>query len=325
MSTSQGEVALNPPSKPLPAIDTSAPSCQLHGMSSRRRFLHQSVATAAGALGLSAFGQQLKPQGENISFGLVTYMWGAEWDIPTIIANLTKLGVAGVELRVDHAHKVAPSMSPEQRAEVKKQFTEGGIEIVGMGTNAQFDSPDKAKLLTNIDVAKQYIKLSHDIGGSGVKVKPNNFHEKEGVTKEQTLEQIGKSLAELGDFALGFGQEIRLEIHGDVTDQGDILKIMQVANADNVRVCWNSNPVDVEGQGIEAKFALIKDYLGKTTHVRPLGDAKYPFAKLIKLLVESDYEGWVLMEAATKVEDKVLALGEQKALFDKYLAEARKV
>lgn len=311
----------------LPDVDSLPPACQLRGMSirTRRQFLHQSVATAAGALGLSAFAQQLKPQGENISFGLVTYMWGAEWDIPTIIANLTQLGISGVELRVDHAHKVSPTLSPEQRSEVKKQFTDGGIEIVGMGTNAAFDSPDKGKLLTNLDVAKQYIKLSHDIGGSGVKVKPDQLHEKEGVPKEKTLEQIGKSLAELGDFALGFGQEIRLEVHGQVTALPDIKKVMEVAAADNVRVCWNSNPADLEGDGLEKNFALVKEYLGRTTHVRPLGDEKYPFAKLIKLLTEADYEGWVLMEANTKVEDKVKALGEQKALFDKYLADARKV
>lgn len=291
----------------------------------RRHFLRQSVATAAGALGLSAFAQQLKPQGENISFGLVTYMWGAEWDVPTIIANLTELGISGVELRVDHAHKVSPTLSPEQRSEVKKQFGDGGIEIVGMGTNAAFDSPEKGKLLTNLDVAKQYIKLSHDIGGSGVKVKPDQLHEKEGIPKEKTLEQIGKSLAELGDFALGFGQEIRLEVHGQVTALPDIKKVMEIASADNVRVCWNSNPADLEGEGLEKNFALVKEYLGKTTHVRPLGDEKYPFAKLIKLLVEADYEGWVLMEANTKVEDKVKALGEQKVLFDKYLVDARKV
>jgi len=27
-------------------------------------------------------------------------MWGAEWDLPTLIANLKQLGIRGVELRV---------------------------------------------------------------------------------------------------------------------------------------------------------------------------------------------------------------------------------
>jgi hypothetical protein len=44
----------------------------------------------------------------------------------------------------------------------------------------------------------------------------------------------------------------------------------------------------------------------------------------MKLFVDADYDGWWLMEAASKPEDKVKALGEQKALFDKMLAEARR-
>lgn len=292
-------------------------------MNTRRRFLRQSVAAAAGSLGFSALAQQLKPQGENISYGLVTYMWGAEWDIPTIIKNLTSLGIGGVELRVDHAHKVSPALSPEERTKVREQFSDGGVEIVGMGTNCMFDSTDPAKVKENIELAKQYVKLSHDIGGSGVKVKPDKLHEKEGVPKEKTLEQIGKALAELGEYAVGFGQEIRLEVHGQVTDLADVRKVMEIANADNVRVCWNSNPADLNGEGIEKNFALVKDYLGRTTHVRKLNDSKYPFATLAKLLVEADYDGWVLCEAADKVEDKVAALGEQKTIWEKMVKEAR--
>jgi hypothetical protein len=40
--------------------------------------------------------------------------------------------------------------------------------------------------------------------------------------------------------------------------------------------------------------------------------------------VQADYDGWMLMEASSKPEDKVKALGEQKALWSKMMAEARK-
>jgi sugar phosphate isomerase/epimerase len=302
-------------------------------MNTRRHFIRKSAAAAASALGVSALERRaVAANGENISFGLCTYMWGSEWDVPAIISNLTDLKIRGVELRVEHAHKVEPALSPAQRAKVRAQFEEGGIEVVGIGTNAQFDSPDAAKLAANMDLAKQYIKLGHDVGGSGVKVKPNNFHDKkEGIPREKTLEQIGKSLAELGDFALGFGQEIRLEVHGDVTGLADIRRIMEIAKADNVRVCWNSNQADLEGEGLEKNFALVKDYLGHTTHIHELGGGgksshggPYPFDKLAKLLVDADYDGWVLMEAASKVEDRFTALGEQKDLWEKLVGTARR-
>lgn len=265
-----------------------------------------------------------------MAFGLCTYMWGADWDIPTLVTNLNRLDIRGVELRVEHAHKVEPGLSAQQRARVRAQFEAGGIEVVGMGTNAQFDSPDAAKLAANVELAKQYLRLSHDIGGSGVKVKPNNFHDKEGVPREKTLEQIGRSLAGLGEFALGFGQEIRLEVHGDVTGLADIRRIMEIAGEDNVRVCWNSNPADLLGDGIEKNFALVKDYLGRTTHIHELDGAArggkgapYPFATLARLLVEADYDGWVLMEASSKPEDRLKALGAQKEIWKRMVAEAR--
>jgi hypothetical protein len=161
-------------------------------------------------------------------------------------------------------------------------------------------------------------------------VRPNKLHEKEGVAKEKTLEQIGKSLAEVGDFAIGFGQEIRLEVHGGVTNLADIKTIMETAKADNVRVCWNSNPQDTENGGIEKNFALVKEFLGHTTHIHELnggGKAEngspYPYDKLFKLMVDADYEGWMLMEASSKPEDKVKALGEQKALWTEMIKKAR--
>jgi sugar phosphate isomerase/epimerase len=292
-------------------------------MRTRRHFLQHAV-TAAGAIGfVSLRGEPVRPARHSIEFGLCTYMWGAEWDLDTIIAHCARLGVRGVELRVEHAHRVSPALSSAQRAEVRAKFSEGKVTFVGMGTNAQFDSPDPAKLAANLDLAKQYLKLSHDLGGSGVKVKPNNLHVKEGIPKERTLAQIGKALAELGGFARGLGQEVRLEVHGEVSDLVDIQRVMEVAATDNVRVCWNSNAADLNGQGIEKNFARVRNYLGHTTHVHELDDPRYPYDKLAKLLVEANYEGWVLLEAATKVEDKAKALAAQKALWEKLLAAAR--
>ncbi len=291
----------------------------------RRQFIHTVFGAGVAA---SVLGQEskLSYKGDNIRFGLVTYMWAAEWDLPTLIENCKKAGVAGVELRVEHAHKVDPTLGDKQRKEVRSMFADGGVELIGMGTNFEFHSPDQDKVKVNIANAKDFIKLSHDIGGSGVKVKPNALPKE--VAKEKTLEQIGKSLAELGDYALGFGQEIRLEVHGGVTDLGDIRTVMEVAKCDNVRVCWNSNDKDLEGEGIEANFAKVKDYLGATLHMRELNDTKgkvkYPYDKLAKLLVDADWPGWACLEGHTPPKgDRVPGLIEQRELWQKMVKAAR--
>lgn len=291
-------------------------------MNTRRHFITTLLGSSAATGFLAAQEAKLSYKGENIQFGLVTYMWGADWDLPTLITNCQESDVLGVELRIQHAHQVEPTLSAPERLEVRKRFEDSPVKVLGMGTNAEFHSTDVAEVLKQIATAKDYIKLSHDIGGSGVKVKPNALPKD--VPVEKTLEQIGKSLAELGDHALGFGQEIRLEVHGGVCDLGHIKTIMEVAARDNVRVCWNSNDEDLKGEGIAANFAKVQPFLGKTTHIREVNEGKYPYDQLAKLLVEADYEGWILLEARSKPADRVAALAEQKKLFMNLITQARK-
>ena len=73
--------------------------------------------------------------------------------------------------------------SPRQRTEVKKRFAASPVVFVGTGTNECFDNPDPARLRQSIEAAKKFVRLSHDCGGSGVKVKPNDFHK--GVPRER--------------------------------------------------------------------------------------------------------------------------------------------
>ena len=50
-----------------------------------------------------------------------------------------------------------------------------------------------------------------------MKVRPNGLPKE--VPEEKTLEQIGKALRQVAAFGAGYGQEIRLEVHGrDTSD-----------------------------------------------------------------------------------------------------------
>lgn len=260
--------------------------------------------------------------GSQMKLGLVTYLWAKDWDIPTIIKNGTETNILGVELRVEHAHGVTLDLSAAQRAEVKKQFDDSPVEVVGMGTNQDYHSPDPEVMKASIERTKQWLQLSSDIGGSGVKVKPNAFPE--GVAKEKTLEQIGKALNELGQYAKDMGQQIRLEVHGRGTQQlPNIKAIMDYVENDGTTVCWNCNEQDLDGQGLEYNFNLVKDRFGDICHVRELNVGEYPYQQLMDLFVAMDYKGWILLECRTNPEDKVAALHEQREVFMKMIANAQ--
>ncbi len=292
--------------------------------SSRRQFLGCCAglaATSAWSLSTShAAATRLVP-GYDMAYGLVTYQWGKDWDLPTLIKNCDSANVAGVELRTTHAHGVEPTLSAKQRQAVRKAFQDSPVTLVGLGSNERFDNPDPAVVKKAIEATKAFVRLSHDVGSTGVKVKPDRFHPS--VPREKTIEQIGRALNELGDYGAGFGQQIRLEVHGQCAQLPTIKAIMEVAQNPNVAVCWNSNQQDLEGAGLAANYEMVKARFGATCHVRELDSKDYPYQQLIDLMVRDDYAGYVMIEASSQPADRVAALAAQVALFKKMVAAAQ--
>ena len=292
----------------------------------RRDFLKRSATLGAAALAAGRLEESLawaadKP-GSKMKLGLVTYLWAKDWDVSTILKNLEASGVLGIEPRTTHAHGIEPSLSPQQRKDLKRRFDDSPVTMVGLGSNENFDSPDPATLAKAIEATKDFVKLSHDVGGSGVKVKPNSFHK--GVSREKTIEQIGRSLNTVGKFAADYGQQIRLEVHGQCSPPPIMKQIMDVADHPNVYICWNSNSADLKGQGLEHNFNLLKDRFGATSHIRTLDDKGYPFQQLVDLMTKMDYDGWLLMECHTKCPaDPLQELARQQKLLEKMVAISR--
>lgn len=283
---------------------------------SRRSFLKSS---SLAALGLSSLAPILKAAPGTTKPGLVTYQWGTDWDLPTLIKNCESAGLLGLELRTTHGHSVEIPLSKNQRAEVKKRFDDSLVTCLGPGSNENFDNPDPAVLKKAIATSKAFLDLSRDIGGSGVKVKPDSFHK--GVDKEKTLEQIGKSFREVAKYGADIGQEVRMEVHGQCAPPAIMHQIVQIADHPNAKICWNSNPQDLEGEGFEHNFKLLRPFFGATCHIHELDGSyrPYPYDKLFKLLTATDYDGWCLFETSTKPEDRVKAMTENRQLFDQMI------
>src|SRR5438128_2729310 len=138
----------------------------------RRQFLQTGGALAfTGAARVStesaAAAEERPPR--NYRLGMVTYNIAARWDIPAILRVCKAVGISPVEMRTTHAHGVEPSLTKEQRKEIRKRFADAGIEIWGCGTVCEFHSPDAAVVQKNIETCKAFIELAADIGGRGVK------------------------------------------------------------------------------------------------------------------------------------------------------------
>jgi len=283
---------------------------------SRRSFIQKSLITGAGLALIDPFSAQAMMKKSKMKLGLVTYQWGKDWDLPTLIANCEKTGLLGVELRTEHAHGVETNLTASQRADVKKRFADSPVTCIGYGSNFEYHSTNPAEVKKNIEGTKEYIKLCKDIGATGIKVKPNNLPAE--VPKEKTITQIAASFNEIGKYAKDLGQLVRVEVHGNLTQEIPNMKaIFEQVTEKNVKMCWNCNDQDLLPPGLEANFNSVKKWFGDTVHIRELNVGDYPYQELMNLFIKMNYDGWILLEARTEPADRIAAMKEQLVIFNK--------
>lgn len=289
---------------------------------SRRKFLLTSAVAGTAALvpGLAAASKGRQKQETSIDLnknplkiGLMTYLLGRDWDIETVINNCTAAGFQSVELRTTHAHGVEVALTSAQRAEVKKRFSDSPLETISLASAFQYHSPDPAELKKNIEGTKEYTLLARDVGATGFRVFPNAFPE--GVPREKTMEQIGKALAEVGEYASNYGVEIRVCVHGSGTNSVPVIKkIIDYSQSQHVYVNWNCDASDTAGEGLVYNFNSVKDRI-KGVHLHDLHDPEYPYRHFFKLLSESGFKGYCNAEVSRVSCEPVEFMKVYKGLF----------
>jgi sugar phosphate isomerase/epimerase len=262
----------------------------------RRSFL---AAGPLAALAVPAATAREEGEKKPLKFrlGMVTYNVAATWNVPTILKVCKATGISPVELRTSHKHGVEPSLTKEERAEVRKRFSDAGVEIWGCGTTCEFHSPSEAEVKKQIETCKRFVELAADIGGKGVKVRPNNLPK--GIEPAKTLEQIGKALIPCGKAAADAGVEIWVEVHGHGTQHPPHMKtIMEHANHPKVGVTWNSNQADIKDGSVAEYFKLLAPWI-RSCHINEIykdTTGRYPYRELFTLLRGIGYDRVTLIE-----------------------------
>jgi len=78
---------------------------------SRRDFLNRGLCVTTGVVTAAALTScdsmktaKTEKHVAQTRFGFTTYQWGQDWDVPTLIANCSKAGVFGIELRTSQSY-----------------------------------------------------------------------------------------------------------------------------------------------------------------------------------------------------------------------------
>ncbi len=263
---------------------------------SRRDFLSTTAAGAAALALQPAIVSAAEPKAK-FKLGLVTYNVAAGWDLPTVLRICKSVGIAAVECRTTHKHGVEPKLNADERKKVKQQFADAGVVFWGSGSTCEFHSDQPAVVKKNIEDCKTFLSLVKDLGGTGVKVRPNGVAK--GMTVEKACEQIGTALKECGKAAADLGLEIWVEVHGNPTSIPKNMKsIMDTCAHPAVGVTWNSNATDVQNGSIAESFEMLAKHI-KSCHITDLTNdkaGKYPYRDLFARFSKLGYDRYTLCE-----------------------------
>ncbi len=280
---------------------------------SRRSFL---AATSAATL--AGIARSETPKVPKFQLGLVTYNVVQSWDLPAILKVCQANGFAAVECRTTHKHGVEPKLTADERKTVKQQFADAGVKFWGSGSICEFHSADKSVVAKNVEDCKKFVQLVADLGGKGVKVRPNGVAK--GMSVEAACNQIGDALKLCGNAAADAGVEIWVEVHGAMTAIPKNMKaIMDSCGHKSVGVTWNSNPTDIVDGSIAEGFELLKSHI-KSCHINDLTNdkaGKYPYRDLFQRLQGIGYDRYTLCEVGKSydVETGTQFLKEYRAMW----------
>ena len=284
----------------------------------RKDFLKTAAISASGLIlpgnlkGNAGQKKQMAIDPLPLKLGLMTYNVGKDWDIETLIKNCTETEFKHVELRTTHKHGVEVSLNSQERNRVKRRFEDSPLEAISLASAFSYHHTDRNELKKHIDGTKEYLQLAADVGAQGIRVFPNALPEER--DPEKTMEQIGKSLAELGQIAYDLGVELRVEEHGKGTDNIPVIKkIIDYSESPHVFVIWNSSPNDVTGEGLEAHFNMVKDRI-RCVHLRELFNG-YPWRQFFSLLRQSGYKGYLDAELSEQSCEPIRMMNNYRTLF----------
>lgn len=269
-------------------------------MESRRTFLKTSVSLAA-AVGLG-FTMKKKPR---LSFSTLGC---PAWSLEQIIKTAKSQGYEGVEFRGLQGELFLPKRTEFSTAlaDTRARFADNNVKICNLGSSAALHHADPVNRKKNLDEARQFIDLAHQLSCPYVRVFPNNFPKEQ--DKQQTMDLIAEGLLELGSYAKGANVTVLLETHGDLVYVNDLAYVLKKAEHSNVALIWDIfNMWSVTKESPHDVFRALQQYI-RHTHIKDarkvddkyayifVGQGEVPLTEAINSLKASGYNGYYSLE-----------------------------
>ncbi|HXK60705.1 MAG TPA: sugar phosphate isomerase/epimerase family protein [Acidobacteriota bacterium] len=231
------------------------------------------------------------------------------WDWKTIIEQAKKMGYSGLELRGIKKQMDLPTL-PEFAGTAWKQslkeVEDSGLKIINLGASTQLHEPRSSRRKADLDSAKKFIDLAHNLKCPYIRVFGDRFVKDE--PRQATVDRVIAGLKELGEHAKGSGVTVLLESHGDFNKSSDLKPIFENVGMSEVGLLWDMHHTYVFGNEPPAetwkqmrkyvRHLHIKDSRREGSDVRYMliGTGTVPVKETISILRSGGYKGWYSLE-----------------------------
>ncbi len=274
----------------------------------RRHFLASSVACALLAGTQTSWGIEpfVRDKPSRLNLSLAAYSLrdlltkpDSGWDLFRFVDYCHEQGVLGAELT---SYYFPADVTTEYLVELKQHCHRRGVIISGGAIRNDFCQKDPAKVAADIEHTKLWVDRYAILGAPSIRVFAGN--KPSGDDLGATLARCVKACEVVSAYAAQKGVYIGLENHGGVTAKAEgLLEIVSKVNAKSFGINFDSGNFKSTDDPY-AEMAMIAPYAINAqvkVDIYPGGKHELTdFPRVIKILKDANYSGWVALEYEAK-------------------------
>lgn len=232
------------------------------------------------------------------------------WTVEELIACCQTYGFTGIELKEDANYAVSITSTDAELQRASELFRSAGITVTNIGTRVRFtgveeDAPAKMQeLKRNIDIAQV-------MEAKGVRIMLGNHYKIKHTVLPLDRDRIIAYVREACDYAAERSVEVWIETHNEFSTGYVLRKLLHDVNRSNFKVLYDIiHPYEFG----EAPEDTVRLFGNDCTHVHMkdgvpfentqlldwkytvTGDGQLPIASMLRLLQESEYDGYYSLE-----------------------------
>jgi len=256
-----------------------------------------------------------------MKWSLNTYRTGQDWDLDYLIEITRKTGYHGIEFLMDYnqKHGLEWDTPLERWDEVKEKMEKAGLEFASLTSCQVFHHPSQEERRMSVERVKRVIEMAHFFNCKHVRVLGDRFTPE---NRDEVVENVGRCLGELGEYAQNYGITLSIEMHGSFTDPDPVLEAISIANRPNVGVVFNSVWPNVTLETVDEFHDRIAPHI-KMVHTHRIEEpTTFEFYRRMFLkLKEIGFDGYISNESAYTGPDPEKVLAMYVALYRAFTGE----